>query len=199
MLSPPICSGLVEVRIVPGPRQLATWVPLTYSRSVVPSYVSARCVQVFSGSAAARTTSRIASIRSVPPAAGRPCRSWSPQGSSCRCPCRSRRATRWSPSGIDPRLERHRRRQMQRRRVGNRHQRIRSVEHQRAAVLAGCRPRRVRDGPDVPVARDVRDGRAGAFVERVRRDEFGSVGRCRHGRDVRVRPEVSGGILALTM
>ena len=44
-------SGLLDVASVPVRGVLATWAPLTYIRSVVPSYVVARCDQVLAGSA----------------------------------------------------------------------------------------------------------------------------------------------------
>ena len=46
MLSPPICKGFVEVKIVPVFATLDTCVPFTYKRSAAPSYVSAKCVHV---------------------------------------------------------------------------------------------------------------------------------------------------------
>src|SRR5947209_11883550 len=48
-LSPPNRRGAVDAMTDPDTDLVAAWVPLTYSRMVVPSYVVARCVQAFRG------------------------------------------------------------------------------------------------------------------------------------------------------
>ena len=50
MLLPPMRSGPVEVVIAPLNASCPAWTPLTKTRSVVPSYVVAMCVQVLSAS-----------------------------------------------------------------------------------------------------------------------------------------------------
>ena len=59
-------------------------------------------------------------------------------------------------SRVDPRLQRHPGRQMQRGGVRDRDPRVRAVERQRLPVLAGRRPGRVRDASRVAVPRRVR-------------------------------------------
>src|SRR5687767_9345297 len=48
-LLPPIHSGVLGACTVPVRAPLAASTPFTYSRSMLPSYVSATCVQAFTG------------------------------------------------------------------------------------------------------------------------------------------------------
>ena len=79
---------------------------------------------------------------------------------------------------INPRLQSHPTRQLQRRRIRNRHHRTRPVEAQRPAELPRRAPSRIRDRPVVAVARRVRDRRPRPLIKPVRRHE---------GRRVRTR------------
>src|SRR4051812_12567971 len=51
MLLPPIRNAPVDVTALPVSAEVATCVPLTYRRCVVPSQVAARCDQVSAGRA----------------------------------------------------------------------------------------------------------------------------------------------------
>ena len=82
----------------------------------------------------------------------------------------------------DPRLERHRIRQPQRRRIGDRHAGRSAVEDERASVLPLRRPSRGADRASVAPSRRVADSRPGALVERVGRDEPTRKTRCPAGR-----------------
>ena len=81
-----------------------------------------------------------------------------------------------APLGVDrrrvhPRLQRHPTRQMQRRGVGDRHQRAGAVELQRPAVLARRRPRRIGDRAVVPVPRRIGHGRPRPLIKPIRRHQ----------------------------
>jgi hypothetical protein len=56
-LSPPIRKGAVDELIDPEIALVATWVPFTYSRIVVPSYVAAKWDQAVSGRSEAAAAS----------------------------------------------------------------------------------------------------------------------------------------------
>ena len=107
----------------------------------------------------------------IPPPAGTVVGSSSPRGSSCRRPCRSRRASpSSSPVLVDPGLERHRRREMQRGRVGHRHAALVPLKLSALPYLPG-RPGRVRRPCRCcrcPMRR--RPSLPDALVEGVRRD-----------------------------
>jgi hypothetical protein len=60
---PPICSAPEDTVIAPLTARVATCVPLTKIRSVVPSYVAARCDHVLTGSAAVPVASRSAVVK----------------------------------------------------------------------------------------------------------------------------------------
>ena len=61
-LLPPIRNAPVDVTIGPATARVPTCVPFTNSRSVVLSNVTARCVHVFSGSAAVPRASNGVSV-----------------------------------------------------------------------------------------------------------------------------------------
>ena len=72
---------------------------------------------------------------------------------------------------VDPRLQRHPGREMQIAGVRDRDDRVRPVELQRLAVLAGRRPGRVRDRPVMAIPRRIRDRRPRPLIKRIRRHQ----------------------------
>ena len=70
-MSPPNSSGLVDEARVPVRAVLAACTPFTYSRTAVPSYVAARCVQVFTASAVG-AFAWASAVPNVPAATGVP-------------------------------------------------------------------------------------------------------------------------------
>ena len=77
---------------------------------------------------------------------------------------------------IDPRLQGHRRRQVQRRSVGHTHARARPVERQSGPEFPSRGPRRPVQRPHVPVPRQIRNRRPRALVERIRRHQIARLG-----------------------
>src|ERR1041385_2128313 len=61
-------SGVVLVWIVPVCAAVATWVPLTNSRTAAPSYVRATCVHVLTPSAVGPPMKRTVPLNVAPPA-----------------------------------------------------------------------------------------------------------------------------------
>ena len=96
--------------------------------------------------------------------------------------------------GVDPRLERHPAREVQRGRVGDRDERACAVELQRLAVFAGRRPGRRRDRARVTVPRRVRDRRPRALIKAVSRDQAVRDSGGAGAGDVRIAAQVAGGV-----
>ena len=96
--------------------------------------------------------------------------------------------------GVHPRLERHRRAQLQRRRIRNIHTSIRPVERQGTAELPRRRPGRVRDRPVVPTPRRICHRRPRPCIKRILSNQAVGHVAGRDGHGVGVRTGVSGRI-----